>query len=297
MSAQGLAYRSESASPPGIYLQDAPDSARLLLGDTTQSIYTKPVVAGNMLCVHRCKAGASIPMAEEILFLEQGELQLHIPGQSVGISAQGGVAVVADLRGKSLYRADLEARDVTRVCRMNAGMTAPPVPIIGVNHDGTETVFMDATEDRCNGSLEWVDMRSGEKQRLRGPLPAPGMLAASFSPEGRRLAILEQRLAPLPSFRLTVAAMDGGEQELLTLTAPQPLTAPAFLDAHTLALPLALPLSPGVQWVAADITTATLFTLAVALSADVRCRAGNGCLWLEGGPTVLSVRPHESSDL
>jgi len=289
-----LIYRAEGGLPPGIYAEDGAGGARMLLPDSSENLHITPVVAGPLLAVHRARTGRIPPLVEEIVFTFQGSEVLVVPGQCVGISGDGRVALVADVVGKTLHRVDLMHRHAAPVADMVGGMLPHLAPVMGLNRDGTQAVFMDARDERCDGSLEWLDLRSGERKQLLPPLEAPGRVCAAFSPNGRQLVVMEMRMAQGPDFRLSVLDGDAPLRQVLQLDLAQPLHAPAFVNEHVLAVPLALTAHEGTTYGALDLVAVDLRngeTRKLTQSGEVhgRVRVFDSAVMVEGGHGVISV--------
>ncbi|MEW5851940.1 MAG: hypothetical protein AB2A00_24345 [Myxococcota bacterium] len=288
-----LVFRAEGSVAPGVYVEEGGKDARPLVLDSRQSFHVNPVAAGGLVAVHRGQPGRIPALVEEVLFIDGETVVMRVPGQTVGVSGDGTTALVADVPGKTLHRVDLPTRTRTRAAGFAAGMNPHLAPVLALDVNGKRALFMDAREERCDGSLELLDLESGTVKRLLGPSPAPSRVCGAFSPSGNMIA-LEMRVGDTPQFRMLRIQGDEPGAVALKLEIAEPLSVPAFLDENHVVLPLTLTTHPNATYGPVELVMVSLVngtTVPITRGGEVRGRArveGDAVL-LEGGDVVLRI--------
>lgn len=221
----------------GVYRQDRDEEAPpalLRADDGWRGLNPRRAGSRILLQLQRASRLSSGVEAIAVLDVDGGEL-LRLPGQVFATSADGRVAVVMDLPGRALRAVDLDRLAETGVAALDGALDPLLAMEPALAHDGRAVVFMDARHERGDASLEFLDLRSGQRQRLLGPLPVPSWIAASLAPDGSVLALSCQP-GDAPHATLWRIVPGGGRSELLRLAVTQPGGAPIAVDDGVVAL-------------------------------------------------------------
>jgi hypothetical protein len=299
-----LLFRAEGEVTPGIWREPRArggaggGEAVLLFADGSAGeggVLLEPRRAGVHVVAKRATPAGAPSATSQIAVLVNEGAPLVVAGHSVGVSADGSCALVLDLAGKRARRVDLSSLDVDDVGELDGGMDPQLAPLVALDESGAEALFMDAREERCDASLEGLDLATGERTRLLGPLPAPARVVGAFAPDDGGVLVVETRLGDQPSSRVTLLA-PSGERELWRGEVTQPASVPAFLDARTALLPLSLAPHPMSTYGPVDLVALGLdgkapmpLTHSGDVSGTVRL-AGERVL-VEGGDRVWLLAP------
>jgi len=290
-----------------VFRLDAPDLARgiyreprgggdaePLLHDPPGQVHVDPVDAGPLLAVHRLARGRVPAKVEAIALYDAYGVETVVSGQAIGVSGDGRVAVVVDLDAARVKRIDLETRQVEAVAEIDGAIDPQLAPQVSLSHDGSVALLMDAREERGDASLERIDLQSGQRERLHGPLPAPSWITAALGPDGEKIVALEVRPGDEPLSRLLRLRRGGGLTTLLELPVAQPTSTPAFVGDQMVALPLSIESYPMASYGPSNLVIVPLSGGAhvpLTRSGDVqgRARVIDGVLQIEGGVRLVRV--------
>lgn len=286
-------YRADG----GIF-SDETDTPALLLEDPAEARFIQPFSAGGVVVAARTGVRTIPPHLDGFAFFSRGKIT-HVDGQSCAVSADGRTGVVADIRTKKLVKVDLTTGSTDTLCALQAGMDPLFPPVLDVNHDGTRVLFTDARTQRSDTSLELLDVGSGNQTRLRGPLPEPSHVAASFSPSGARICVTEMLPGDSPDFRLLELVEGREPRTLLQLHHAQPFSQPRFLDEQTVVLLLSPQTHPGANYGPVDVVMLRLdggIPTPLTKTGDVKgtVRVHGDVISVEGGREVGVMKVRSS---
>jgi hypothetical protein len=291
-----LVFRLDGGVPPGIYVQGVGERAapRPFMPDPPGAFHPVAVQAGGLVAVGRGATGRIPPHLDELVFCRQGAEVLRVPGQSLAVSGDGRVAVVADVPGRVLRRVDLSSCQVDEVAPLRGGM--PPVvpPSLSLDHDGGQALVMDCTVASCDGSLERVDLASGRTRTVVPSREPPCRVAGAFIPGSDDVVASQLWFPDGPRFRLLRVGPGGEETALLTLEVTQAVTPVAAVGEAWVVALLALEPIPGERHGPATlvaVSTAGGEVRPLRAPRDLwgRLRVVPGAVLLEGGPAVVRV--------
>lgn len=285
-----LVFRAEGAVPAGVYRERAGTDAERVLADDG-GVWLAPRAHGDVI-VARFAATAGAPSAASAIgFLRAGADVVRVPGQAVGVSGDGRVALVIDASARRLRRVDLADLSVTEVGEVGAGVDAQTCGPVALDERGEEALFGDSDGER--GWLSGVALASDARTQVTQPAREPVRLAGAFVPADGGVLVLETRLGETPEARLLVVTPSGA-REVFRASVSQPAAVPVFLSPALAALPLS-PKPHGaatygpVDLYAVDLTSGT--RRAVTTTGDVsgQPRATRDAIVVEGGEALMLV--------
>jgi hypothetical protein len=288
-----LVFRARIDDRVGVWREASGQEPELLLGDDEAGVWLEPVARAGLVIATLARPAGAPAAPASIAFWREGEVTL-VDGHSVGVSGDGMVALVVDLARKRLVRVDLADLSKSDVAEIDGAHDPQLAPIVSLDHDGSEALFMDARDERGDASLEGVELSSGARTRLLGPLPAPSRVVAGFAPDDAGVFAVTTTLGAAPRARALLLTTSG-ERELLSVAAEQPAVAPAFLDASTAVLPFSLKSWPSATYGPVDVTAVALdgrAPVALTSTGDIvgRARVLDGDVIVEGGAALLHLK-------
>jgi hypothetical protein len=289
-AADGLVFRASGAVPAGVYRERATGDAECVLSDDA-GVWLEPRLVGDVLLASFCPPAGAPSAVAEIVFARDGGETLRVPGQSVGVSDDGAVALVLDAAAHRLRRVDLRALTTDEVGELSAGVDPQTVGPVALDAHGTEALYADT-----DGELAWLEglsLADGVHARVTAPVQEPARLLGAFAPDDAGVLAQTVVLGDEPSARV-VLVTPAGVREVFTAPVAQPATVPAFLDAeHAVAV-----LSPAPHRLASYGPT-DLFLLSLTSGArqqltttgDVRGqpRVSEDAIRIEGGSALLKL--------
>ncbi|MFO0728160.1 MAG: hypothetical protein U1E65_30545 [Myxococcota bacterium] len=264
---------------------------RLLIADPERARYLSAESAGELIIAKRIVRGMIPPIPEAIVFLRGGGALLEVPGQCFAISRRAKRAVVADLRSGALWCVDLRRlpSDPRRIGTIE-GVLEPRFELpMWLSDDGEVLLYPEAGADRSGSRLIRLDLGTGRKRVVYGPISGPAWVSGirtPGAPSGRILS-LTLRLAPRPRFELRLA-----ERLLLALDQPQPSHPPTLVGPDHVAMVLSpepsVAGSPGPSDLyLVSLRAGVLHRLTSTGDVRGRTRLEGEQLFVEGGSAVL----------
>jgi hypothetical protein len=292
-----LVFRARIGDDSGIWRERSGDESdpalALVFADDAAGVWLDPIARDGLVIAKLARAEGAPAAPSAIGFVRDGGDPTLVDGQSVGVSGDGQVALVVDVSRKRLVRVDLADLSSTEVGEIDGGIDPQLAPVVSLDDSGSEALFMDAREERGDASLEGVELHSGVRTRLLGPLPVPSRVCGGFVPDNGGVFALTVRLGETPRARALLLSATG-EHELLVADVEQPASTPAFLDAKTAVLPFSAKAWPNATYGPVDVTAIALdgrAPVALTSSGDIRgrVRVSGADLLVEGGATLLRL--------
>jgi hypothetical protein len=291
----GLVFRAEGDAQSGIWQEDEAGETQLVLEDKGR-VFLEPQRAGKsgeVLVVSAAAPAGAPSQISEIAFFRSDDARRVVPGQTVGISGDGRVAVVANVVDKKIVRVDLDTLDENDVAAFEAGMDPQLAPLIALDQKGEEALFMDAREERCDASLVGLNLQTGEATQLVAALPSPARIWAAFGPADAGIVYVSTLLGEETTTRL-VHVNDRGDREIFRGPIAQPASLPIFIDEETVMALWSLKPHPTATYGPVD---AVMFSLSgktqVPLTQEGhlkgRLRYERNTLFIEGGHTLIEM--------
>ncbi|MBI5494082.1 MAG: hypothetical protein HY904_03590 [Deltaproteobacteria bacterium] len=289
-----LVFRAEGGVHPGVYVEDEGGSPRPVWLDHAGAVHVFPVAAGRLLAVHRFRPGSIPPIVDEVAFLAEGREVLRVPGQSLGVSADGRRAAVVDVVRGVLHAVDLLAATSREACPVATAMHPMLAPVPALSDDGARALVMTARTAQLDGALEAISLDDGERRTVLGPLSAPSRVSGGFLPSGRVVALV-QELHDGPRCTLRVLEADGPGRVVHQRAVNQGVSVPAVLDERTVVAALMVANAPGetsgpLHACRVGLDDGNVVPLAELGVAQPRLRRGDGGVLVEGLATALVLR-------
>jgi hypothetical protein len=294
LHADGLVFRAEGPGlAPGIYSEDPSGELAPLALDEGE-LHVQPLARGDVVVAKLIAAGGAPAWPRAVRFLRAGAAPLDVPGQSVGVSGDGLVALVVDVLHKRLTRVALADLSTHEVGALEGGMDPQLAPLVALDEHGQEALLMDAREERCDASLEGIDLRSGERTRLLGPLPAPAFVSAAFLPGELGAVALVVEHGERPLARLLVLD-EKGAREAWRAAVAQPASVPCVVGPTEVALPLSVKSHGPAHYGPVDLVVVSLkgkAAVPLTQSGEVtgQARLIGRTLIVEGGCALLRAQ-------
>jgi hypothetical protein len=273
---RGLAYRGQG----GIDVEED-GAVRRVLGDAGGFVFGSVRWAGAWIGATKDRPGVP-PVTEAIVFVRDGRPPIEVAGRAFGVSGDERFAVVA---GAALHRVDLEAGTVETLGPLVEVDLGEPSVAVGASG---QTVLV---TEGPKPALTFIDLSTGARERLVGPIDEDAWIRAAFAPDGGVVA-LDMRLGGSPLFRMLYLSRGLAPRELLRSRVAQPDGGVAFAGRSFAVAPLSLEAHPMADYGPVDLVAVPLSGGAqakVTRTGDVRgtVRATREAVLVEGGEHVL----------
>lgn len=294
-----LWFRAEGDVAGGVYREREGEPAMLVLPDEG-GVLLEPRERRGVVVAKRCPPSGAPSFAREILLARPGERSVAVPGQSAALSGDGKVALVVDVPSRTFTRVDLgglgaAALSSEALAGALKGVDPQQAPLLSLDDEGAEALFMDADRPRGEASLYGLSLASGAVRRVYGPVDAPSWVSGAFVPGGRGVLVVTCVYGDAPATRVTWLDAGGEARELFQASVSAPASVPAFLDEETAVMPLSLKTHPATTYGPVHLVALSLAGTAPVIgtkSGDVRGSArvlSNGTVVVEGGDALLTV--------
>lgn len=294
-----LWFRAEGGVAGGVYRERDGEPASLTLADEGGALL-EPRVSRGVVIAKRCPPAGAPSFAREILFAKPGGRSIAVAGQSVALSGDGKVALVADVPSRTFTRVDVDAlteAPLSSPALADALKGADPqqAPLLSLDETGEEALFMDADRPRGEASLFGLSLAGGELTRVYGPVTAPSWVSGAFVPGGHGVLVVTCVYGDAPATRVVWLGGGGEAREVFHAPVSAPASVPAFLDEETALMPLSLKTHPSTTYGPVHLLALSLGGTApviVTKSGDVRGTARvlpGGLIVVEGAEALIMV--------